>query len=208
MLIPKRFKLDKAASAKPNLESGMHLDTIHILDGQLLASNGISAAYVPILGSTERPSLDFPRLELGEEAEDGTIPLQAIREATKGKTGRGTLRFGEHSTEAQSGHGKPWMRVEQEASNGQVPNFSAAKEMVESESPDGHRYVEVCLNAELLAGIASAIGAEEAVRLRFLVNEESGKADAAGNAHGVVDVRSIRNPELAHGVLMIHVVSE
>ena len=86
MIIPKRFKLDKAASPKPQLDAGLHLDTIHIRNNTLLASNGSGAAIVPILGTSDRPSADFPRLEPGEELHDGVIPLQAILNPNPGLT--------------------------------------------------------------------------------------------------------------------------
>jgi hypothetical protein len=208
MKLPKRFELHRAAAPKPQPATGLHLDTVHIGDYELLASDGVSAAVVPILGPDERPGADLPRRESGEELKLGPLPLQAVREASKGTTGIGTLRTGEHSTEAQAASGKAWLRVENPGPQGQVPNFQAVLETTETQAPPTHRYVTVCLDAQRLAGIAAAIGANEAVRLRFLVDKESGRADAAGLAHGVVDVRPIRENDGGRGVLMIHVVSE
>ena len=208
MILPKRFKLDKAAAAKARPETGLHLDAVHIQDSQLMASNGDGAAIVPILGPIERPGADLPRAEPGEDIYKHVLPLQAVREASKGKTGLGILRIGESSTEAQAAPGKPWLRVENPTPYGQVPNFDTALEITGHQAPPTHRYVEVRFNAQLLAGIAAAIGAEEAVNLRFLVDKETGIADAAGLAHGVIDVRPVREAEGGRGVLMINVVDE
>lgn len=208
MKLPKRFKLHRAAAAKPQPATGLHLDTVHVGEDELLASDSVSAAVVPILEAGERPGADLPRLESCEVIRQGPLPLQAVREASKGTTGIGTLRTGEHSTEAQAASGKPWLRVDNPGPQGQVPNFEAALETTETQAPSTHRYVTVCLDAERLAGIAAAIGATEAVRLRFLVDNESGRADAAGLAHGVVDVRPVRESDGGRGVLMIHVVNE
>ncbi len=207
MIIPKRFKMALGAAAKPKLETGMQLDVVHVREGSLLVSDGQGAAVVPILGPQDRPGADLPRLETSEGIGSGLVPLQAFKEATKGKTGPGTLRTLGCSTEAQAAPGKPWIRVENPAPTGQVPNFGEALERTEQEAPPTHRYVEVCLDAQLLAGIAASIGAEEAVKLRFLVDTETGRADAAGLAHGVVDVRPVREPNGGRGVLMINVVS-
>ena len=208
MIIPKRFKLDKAASAKPQPDTGLHLDAVFWSGDFLMASNGSAAVYVPVLGPDERLDADLPRREDTEMMRiDHALPLPAVREAVKGKTGLGTLRTGEHTTEAQAGPDKPVMRIDNPVSGGHIPNFDAALDHAGSDAPPGHRYVEVCLDAQLLAGVAAAIGAEEAVRLRFLVNEATGQADAAGDAHGVVDVRPVREPGGGQGVLMINVVS-
>lgn len=207
MHLPKRFKLDKGAAAKPRPETGLQLDCVHLQGSELLVSDGDGAAVVPILGPQERRGADLPRLEPGEKLQIGILPLQAVREAAKGKTGIGTLRTGEHNTEAQAAPGKPWLRVDNPARSGQVPIFDVPLELTKKKAPKGHRYVEVRLDAQRLAGIAAAIGAEEAVSLRFLVNEESGVADAAGKAHGVIDVRPVREPDGGRGVLMIHVIS-
>lgn len=208
MIIPKRFKLDKGAATKPKLETGLQLDCVHVRADSLLVSDGQGAAEVPILAALERPGADLPRLEPGESVCLSPLPLQAVKEATKGKTGLGTLRTGPTSTEAQSAPGKAWVRVENPESDAQVPNFGEAFARTADQAPPTHRYVEVCLDAQLLAGIAQAIGAEEAVRLRFLVDTKTGHADAAGLAHGVVDVRPVREPDGGRGVLMIHVVDE
>ncbi len=208
MIIPKRFKLDKAAAPKPMPETGLQFNCIHLAPKYLLASEGSCAAIVPLLGPTERPGADMPRLEAGEEPHIGPLPLAAVKEATKGKTGSGTLRTGASSTEAQSASGKQWIRVENPTAEGQVPNFTEALNRTEDQAPPTHRYVEVCVNAQLLAGLAQAIGAEEAVKLRFLVDNESGRADAGGEAHGVVDVRPVREAEGGRGVLMVHVVRD
>lgn len=208
MNVPKHYKLDKAAAAKPRPETGLHLDCVHVLGDRLLASNGDGAAVVRILDPAEEPALTGAvRLEPGEERQEAVLPLQAVREATKGKTGLGTLRIGERSTEAQAASGKAWMRVDNPEPAGQIPNFDHALELTERPAPETHRYVEVNLDAQLLAGLAAAIGAEEGVRLRFLVDKESGIADAGGDAHGAVDVRPIRDHGVARAVLMIHVVS-
>lgn len=208
MILPKRFKLDKAAAPKARPETGLHLDCVHIREGQLMASDGDGAALVPILGHSERPGVDLPRLEDGEVTLDRALPLQAVREASKGKTGIGRLRISASSTEAQAAPEKPWLRVNNPEPYGKIPNFGMALEVTTHQAPPTHRYVEVCLDAQLLAGIAAAIGADEAVKLRFLVDKESGRADAAGLAHGVVDVRPVRESEGGRGVLMIHVVDE
>lgn len=207
MIIPKRFKLDKGASTKAKLETGMDLDCVHVREESLLVSDGQGAAVVPILPHSDTTGRDLPKLEDGEIHTLNPVPLQAIKEATKGKTGLGTLRTGTSSTEAQSAPGKPWIRVANPEPVGQVPNFDEALERTESQAPPTHRYVEVCLDAQLLANIAAAIGAEEAVKLRFLVDNESGRADASGLAHGVVDVRPVREPNGGRGVLMIQVIS-
>ena len=203
MLIPKRFKLEKAASAKPRPETGMHLDCIHLRNGHLLASNGNGAAQIPIAAHLQDT---MPRIEVGEDLPECRIPLQAMREATKGTTGVGTLRLGESSTEAQSASGKPWLRVENPEPAGQVPNFDEAFARSEQEAPPTHHYVEICFDAQLLAGIAAGIGADEAVRLKVLVNNKTGIADAEGAAHGVIDVRPIRESDGGRGVIMIHVI--
>ena len=208
MIIPKRFKLDKAAATKPKLETGLQLDCVHVREHSLLISDGQCAAEVPLLGHSERPGADLPRLEDGEIHSLHPLPLQAVREAVKGKTGLGTLRTSGSSTEAQAAPGKQWIRVANPEPQGQVPNFDEALERTEHQAPPTHRYVEVCLDAHLLAGIASAIGAEEAVKLRFLVNKESGRADAEGLAHGVIDVRPAREPDGGRGIVMIQVISE
>lgn len=208
MIIPKRFKLDRGAAAKPKLETGLHLDCVHVREDSLLVSDGQGAAMVPLLGPGERAGADLPRLQEGEVHQLHPLPLQAVKEATKGKTGPGTLKQIHLHTEAQSAPGKQWIRVRNPESDAQVPNFDEAFERTEDQAPPSHRYVEVCLDAQLLAGIAQAIGAEEAVKLRFLVDNESGRADAGGMAHGIVDVRPVREPNGGRGVLMIHVVSE
>lgn len=204
MKIPKRFKLASAAASKARPETGLHLDCVHLNAGRLIASNGQGAAVVPILDSQDRPGSDLPRMEPGEEISSRRLPLQAIKEATKGKVGIGTLRPAEESTEAQSADGKQWIRVDTPAPAGDVPNFDAALELTETTAPSTHRYVEVALDAQLLAGIAQAIGAEEGVRLRFLVSKETGRAD--GEAHGAVDVRPLREDDGGRGILMIQVV--
>jgi hypothetical protein len=211
--LPKRFKLDRAASAKPRPETELHLDVVHVQDqpGQgmrLVVSDGDGAAVVPVLNHDERPGADLPRLEPGEGLSLGLVPLQAVREATKGTKGPGLLRIGERSTEAQAQPGKAWVRVENPEPAGRVPNFDEALDATGHQAPPTHRYVEVALDAQLLAGIAAAIGAEEGVRLRFLVDNVSGKADAANLAHGIIDVRPIRENDGGRGVLMIHVVSQ
>lgn len=207
MIIPKRFKMDKAAAAKAKLETGLQLDVVHVREDSLLVSNGQGAAVVPILPASDASGRDLPRLEEAEVHQLHPVPLQAFKEATKGKTGPGTLRTGGSSTEAQAAPGKAWIRVANPEAVGQVPNFDEALERTEHQAPPTHRYVEVCLDAQLLAGIAAAIGAEEAVKLRFLVDKETGRADAAGLAHGVVDIRPVREPNGGRGVLMIHVVN-
>lgn len=208
MHVPKKYKLDKAAAPKARPETGLHLDCVHVLGDRLLASNGDGAAVVRILDTHEDPAaVQVVRLESGEGRQEGALPLQAVREATKGKTGLGTLRLGERSTEAQAASGKAWLRVDNPEPGGQVPNFDHALELTEHQAPPTHRYVEVNLDAQLLAGLAAAIGAEEGVRLRFLVDKESGIADAGGDAHGAIDVRPIRDNGHARAVLMIHVVS-
>ena len=206
MFIPKRFKLAEAASDKARPETGMHLNVVHIIKGALLASNGVGAAMVPIVGSDKVAREDLPHWEVGEDTYSGLVPLRAIKEATRGKTGVGRLAISEFSTEAQGDAGKPWIRVDNPAPDGQVPNFDWAMNQCGTEAPESHRYIEVSLDAQLLAGIASAIGAEEAVQLRFLVNKETGIADAAGDAHGSVSVRPVREKDGGRGVLMIHVV--
>lgn len=205
---PKRFRLASAAATKPKPETGLHLDTVHVVGDRLLASDGRGAAIVRILDAQEEPGLDLPRLEPGEERQDVALPLQAVKEATKGKTGLGTLRIFEAVTEAQSGPQKATLRVDNPPRAGDVPNFDQALELTEVQAPPTHRYVEVCLDAQLLAGIADAIGADEAVKLRFLVDNETGRADAGGDAHGAVDVRPVRGTGHARGVLMIHVIQE
>lgn len=213
MKLPKRFKLDQAASTKPRPETELHLDVVHV-QGQpgqaprLVVSDGDGAAVVPILSPDERPGADLPRLEPGEVLSLGLVPIQAVKEATKGTKGPGLLRIGERATEAQAGPGKAWLRVDNPEPAGRVPNFDEALSLTGQPAPASHRYVEVALDAQLLAGIAAAIGAEEGVRLRFLVNNESGRADAAEMAHGVIDVRPIRENDGGRGVLMIHVVSQ
>ena len=206
MIIPKRFKLDKAAAPKPMPETGMQLDCVHLQEGRFLVSDGRGAAIVPILGTDDRPGADLPRLELDEERHTALLPLQAVKEASKGKVGSGSIRYHGSSTEAQSGPGKQWIRVDNPQVTATIPSFDAAFETVTHDAPETHQYVEVCLDAHLLASISQAIGAEEAVRLRFLVNKETGRADAAGNAHGVVDVRPIRESDGGRGVVMINVV--
>lgn len=213
MRLPKRFKLDRAAASKARPETELHLDVVHV-QGQpgqaprLVVSDGDGAAVVPILGPNDRPGADLPRLEPGEALSLGLVPLQAVREATKGTKGVGLLRIAERATEAQAAPGKAWLRVDNPEPAGRVPNFDEALDATGHQAPSTHRYVEVALDAQLLAGIAAAIGAEEGVRLRFLVDNVSGKADAANLAHGIIDVRPIRESDGGRGVLMIHVVSQ
>lgn len=184
----------------------MQLDCVHVRKDSLLVSDGQAAASVPILAANDTTGRDLPQLEDGEVITLHPLPLQAVKEAVKGKTGVGTLRTGTSSTEAQSAPGKAWVRVQNPELVAQVPNFDVAFAATERDEPDTHRYVEVSLDAQLLANIAAAIGAEEAVKLRFLVNKETGQADAAGQAHGIIDVRPVREPHCGRGVVMINVV--
>jgi hypothetical protein len=204
LIIPKRYKLDRAASPKPLPDTELQLDCVHIIDGCFLASDGMGAARVPIVSIRES---ELPVLETGEQEPSGPVPLKAIREATKGKSGPGFLRVSESSTEAQAAAGKPVMRVDNPVQYAQVPNFDEAFKMASQDAPETHRYVEVCLDADLLARIAAAIGAEDAVRIRFLVNKETGKADAKGDAHGVVRLNPVDGWGES-GVLMVQVTNE
>jgi hypothetical protein len=52
MILPKRFKLAAAASAKPIPDTGLQLDVIHVRQDSLLVSNGLSAAVVPLLSAS------------------------------------------------------------------------------------------------------------------------------------------------------------
>lgn len=202
MKIPKKYKLHLAAAQKPKPETGLHLDCVHLIDNELIASDGAAAAVVPVDGG------DLPSWESNEHPESARIPLRAFSEATRGKIGEGHIQLGAWSTEASSGHNKPSLVIQNPEPVGDVPNFGHVFAMCDQKAPDSHEYVEVCLDAERLANVASAIGSPNQVRLRFLVNKETHRADQEGQSHGVIEVTPVRPEGGERAMLMIHVVNE
>jgi hypothetical protein len=117
---------------------------------------------VPIVRHDERAGADLPRLERGEVDPEGLLPPKAVQEASQGSTGEGRLVVVDsRAVEAQRAEDKPRLLLE---------------------------VVEVCLDAELLVRLSRAIGATEAVRLRFLVDSD-GRCGAEEGLHGLIDVR-------------------
>jgi hypothetical protein len=160
---------------------------------------------VPILGRDERSGADLPRLEGTEPRPDALISAKAMAEATRGSKGAGRLDIRPVRTEAQSTTDRPTMTFMNH--EGSFPAIDEVINRVNTPAPETHTYVEVMLDAEALARIGRAIGAQEAVKLRFLVNKNTGRCDASGLAHGAIEVRPVREPDAGLGVLMATIVS-
>lgn len=203
MKLPKRFRLHEAAGSEG--ATGDYVEAIRADGDRLISVDTASFSVVPILASDERPGVDLPRLAAGEGRPDALIAPKAIAEATRGTKGEGRLQIGPESTEVTGGDGKPWVRFDNPV--GSFPPIDDVLELTRRPAPSGHRHVEICLDAEALARVARAIGAREAVRLRFLINETTGRCDASGEAHGAIEVRPVREPDAGSGVLMAVIVS-
>lgn len=201
MKIDKRYRLHEVATR----DGGDHAEAVRADGNRLIAVGTASLAVVPILLPGQRSGSTLPRLELGEDAPDALIAPRAIAEATRGSKGEGILRIGKDTTEVCAGDGKPWTRWENPT--GTFPTVDEILSMPERPPSETHEYVEVCLDAEALVRVSRAIGADEAVRLRFLVNKITGRCDAAGEAHGAIEVRPVREPDDGSGILMAVVIS-
>gem|GEM_PF-5689137 len=179
---PKRIKLHEAAAPKPT--EPYQCDVVQAHGDHLVATFGAGLAVVPVLRHDERPGADLPRLEMDEDPPTGLLPTKAVQEASQGTKGEGRLSIvSDFAVEAQRADDKPWVRMERPWP-GNLPPFRAILDTVDAESSSG-RTVEICLDAELLVRLSRAIGAQEAVRLRFTVD-----ADGCCKAeHGLIDVR-------------------
>jgi hypothetical protein len=188
---PKRFALHEAASSKPG-SGPFQMDVIQAHGDCFVAVDGPGMAIVPILGVKERSGADLPRLEPGEDPPRGVLPPKAFQEAAQGVSGWGRLVVvAQNAVEAQRSPEKPWMRFERPV-QGDLPPIQQVIDTVDGKAPLGARYVEVCLDAEVLVRLSRAIGANEAVRLRFLVDND-GKCRGSGEAHGFIDIRDARD---------------
>lgn len=203
---PKRFALHEAAARKPD-QSPFQTDVVQAHGNRLIAVDGVGVAMVPVLAVAERSGADLPRLEPDERPPMGVIPPKAIQEAAHGSTGEGRLVVvSPAAVEAQRGPGKPWVRFDRPPT-GELPPVAEVFEIVDRPAPEGHRSIEVSLDAEALVRLSRAIGAQEAVRLRFLVDEQ-GRCSGEAGAHAFIDVRDVRNLEGgARAVLAAFVVS-
>lgn len=198
MIIPKRFKLAEAV--------GSGVDAVRVDGTRLIAVDTAFVAIVPILASSARTGADLPRLEETESKPDGLVATKAIAVCTNGKNGHGRLLVGETSSEVNAGEGKPWARYENPTD--QFPAIDPTLSELAKEPPKTHRYVTVNLDAEALVRLSRAIGAQaEGVRLKFLINESSGRCDASGEAHGAIEVRPVRESDAGFGVLMAVIIS-
>lgn len=179
---PKRIKLHEAASPKPT--EPYQCDVVQAHGDCFVATFGAGLAVVPLLRHDERPGADLPRLELDEDAPTGLLPTKAVQEAAQGTKGDGRLSVvSEYAVEAQRADDKPWVRLERPVP-GTLPPYRAILETVDASTAIGQS-VEICLDAELLVRLARAIGAQEAVKLRFTV-DANGHCNAE---HGLIDVR-------------------
>ena len=187
---PKRFKLHEAAAPKPT--TPYQCDVIQAHGDHLVATFGAGLALVPIVRHDERAGADLPRLERGEAAPEDLLPPKAVQEASQGSTGEGRLSLvSEYRVEAQRAADKPRILLDRPFP-GNLPPYRGILETVDAPSPTG-QLIEVCLDAELLVRLSRAIGATEAVRLRFLVDSD-GRCGAEEGLHGLIDVRDANDP--------------
>ena len=182
---PKRFKLHEAAAPKPT--TPYQCDVIQAHGDHLVATFGAGLALVPIVRHDERAGADLPRLERGEADPEGLLPPKAVQEASQGSTGEGRLVVVDsRAVEAQRAEDKPRLLLERPPA-GSLPPYQGILDTVDAGYPT-EQVVEVCLDAELLVRLSRAIGATEAVRLRFLVDSD-GRCGAEEGLHGLIDVR-------------------
>lgn len=203
MRVPKRFKL-AAATADKVASDELPLTAIYHRDGALWATDGRCIARVPLLLPGERPGAELPRLERGEDTPAGPIAPRAWAEATKGTKGEGRLMATPTGHEGQADQGKPWVRAE--APEGalapeQWSELQGALQAAQAPPAAGYRIVELSLDAEALLALSRALGGDGGVRLRVVVNDATGRPDAA---QGAVLVQPVdrRGPDEPMGVLM------
>lgn len=203
MRVPKRFKLAAAVADKVAADE-LPLTAIYHRDGALWATDGRCIARVPLLEPGARPGAELPRLEKGEAAPVGPIPPRAWAEATKGTKGEGRLVATPTGHEGQADQGKPWVRAEAppgDLSPEQWAELQGALQAAQAAPGAGYRVVELSLDAEALLALARALGGDGGVRLRVVVQDATGRPDAA---HGAVLVQPTdrRGPDEPMGVLM------
>ena len=202
MRIPKRFKIHEAATADLSLSSS-----------GFVARGHACAVTVPVLAHDDRPELDLPRLDPGERREATPIDRKALQVATQGAKGEGHLalvyaplvegqRLTVVATEVCAGDGKP--KVQHECPDTDPDEHEDTVQTVFRDAvsavPMDRIGVEVCLNAEVLARVAAAVGAVDGeVRLKFRIIPESGRCDTD---HGMILVRPVSEPDGAYGVVM------
>lgn len=177
MNVPKRFKLHEISE----------------LDGnpvQLMKFNGRSTLIsfsnncIAIVPTTEDLDVDLPFKE-SSDPDKTVIPLEAIKEAVKGKTGLGEIRFVKDEIRSRPSENKSWRIIEKIKGSIVSMNESVIhtlKKIVKMKSPKGYHYTEICLDAEVLEKATKVIGTSK-VRLRFMVN---GKTKIADGKHANV----------------------
>lgn len=194
---PKRFKLSKATGKK--LSNEHYRDDVVLFEGdRAVAVNRAGCAVVPILDAHERPGADLPRREHGEGEPLGLVPPEAVAEASSGVQGAGTLRVFDTSVEAQRNALKPWLRFERPVNPGDesdprpLPPWQQVMQGIRRKAPVGMSAVSVILNPSALLELAYALGAEDEVELRFMVDHD-------GRVSGDHPIIHLLSPEGDHG---------
>jgi hypothetical protein len=172
MRLPKQFKLHELAELDDN-----DILILNIGDESVLvssSSNGIAIVPITFDENVELPlSFDY------EDIKDKVISSKAMKEAVKGKTDIGEIRFRKSDQMVRSGDTKNWILIKNPDPKEKPTTpelIEKLKKEVDQQSPYGYHYAEVCLDAELLSILSRAIGTSK-VRLRFLVNKRTKIAD-------------------------------
>ena len=166
MKIPKSYELQLATCDD---RDGMQYDAIRLSDDghAFEATDGVIAARVPI-ASGRAPGV---RLEPGEVLpSDVALRPEGWAEATRGMQGEGTLRLAGDRQEARSGERKPAMLFEPPPPGLETPPIGAL--LATACDAAAGRRVELLLDAEALARLQRALGANRGVVLSFRLRAE------------------------------------